>query len=317
MSDIYFLSSSSDTDSVKLRGVFAAGSIVKTTIEDPVINDIYNKVSLTFTVPADTDPSTFSIGIGCSQLNIGNILAITDVQLEKGYLATNWTNNATEIASDIGRGWAADYDSKEPTGFILDAGSVLPLSSEIIITGGEVVLRPKSPYTSFSFYYRGSKYNVSEALSITILPADAGNTIVVCLNANGLYRYTSGIDVRDNEITVFSGYWDGTAFVTQEDQRHGCQMDGATRVKLHNSVGTEYISGFELSDFTAYGGDGSSNLHCSFSIDDGVVLDEDLKQNISGVSIGDFGVKVLYYDYVSGVYKTQDREYSMLHFPVL
>jgi hypothetical protein len=80
---------------------------------------------------------------------------------------------------------------------------------------------------------------------------------------------------------VAFAYWDAAsnAHLMFADERHGREMDGATHLHLHRTLGTGYDSGLGLGDIIA-DASGDLDAHIQCSVANGVIRDEDLRHAI-------------------------------------
>lgn len=98
--------------------------------------------------------------------------------------------------------------------------------------------------------------------------------------------YSSQIESRDYFDTfalVCEVYWSvaGGYAVYVSDERHGIIMDSDTHYYIHNNPygATIYLNGLGITNATV-DGNGSSNTHAQFGVDNGIILDEDLEHII-------------------------------------
>jgi len=182
------------------------------------------------------------------------------------------STNIQSLGDEISDAYTA---SKEITGIVDNTQSTLTFTEAT----RTVTITPVA--TSFDYYIWGKKYTVSSAKTVVIS------------NTTGMHFIYIGNDLNLHETTVFdvslmtshgyvcSLYWNATTGkgIYVADERHGITMDGATHMHFHQTIGTQFISGFALSNFSI---DGTGNLaaDAQFGCDNGSIRDEDLQHDI-------------------------------------
>lgn len=148
-------------------------------------------------------------------------------------------------------------------------------------------IEPRLPATSFSYYIRGVKYTVSAPATIVL--SNVTGTYFVYFDDVGALNVTDIFDVSLLSTKGYTAaiYWNATAGKAAyvADERHGLQMDGATHLHLHESLGTQFIFGLALGSILA---DASGDLDASaqLTVDNGVIRDEDIQHNIVDTGTG-------------------------------
>ena len=171
-------------------------------------------------------------------------------------------------------------DSQEPNGFI-DR-----LDCTISTSGNIFSIAPTG--SSYQVYIQGVKFTKNATETFTIPSGVTGpNYIHFNIVTGDLDNKTTPFNFS-TDIPVAYVVWNSTSqsVIYLGDERHGIHMDKATHLYLHNTQGTQYISGLSISNYVL-DGNGSSNSHASVAIGDGVIYDEDLVINITNGSGGE------------------------------
>jgi len=160
---------------------------------------------------------------------------------------------------------------QEPTGFPNRTDSTISR------VDGSRTFTVQPAVTSFDFYIAGSKYTKTAAQNRTW--PDAEGIHYFYFDTAGVLQTTQAFtdDLILKYALVALLYWDFTnkASILFADERHGIQMNGETHLHLHFSFGARWTDGLALQGITA-DGDGSSNGHAQFAVQDGAIRDEDL-----------------------------------------
>lgn len=171
-------------------------------------------------------------------------------------------------------------DSQEPNGF------VDRLDSTISTSGNIFSIAPTG--SSYQVYIQGVKFTKNATETFTIPSGVTGpNYVHFNVDTGDLHNKTTPFNFS-TDIPVAYVVWNSTSqsVIYFGDERHGIHMDKATHLYLHNTQGTQYISGLSISNYVL-GGNGSSNSHASVAIGDGVIYDEDLVIDITNGSGGE------------------------------
>jgi len=160
---------------------------------------------------------------------------------------------------------------EEPTGFPNRVDSAISFDAGTRI----FTIEPNSPATQFSVYQRGVEFIKTAAETVT-LPNTTG-LYFISYDVNGaLQSSTTKYDLSE-QAPVALIYWNAVAGYETlfGEERHGLTMDWATHSYLHDTRGTQYVSGFAATDYTITG-DGNSNSDAQVGIQGGVIADEDI-----------------------------------------
>lgn len=158
---------------------------------------------------------------------------------------------------------------KEPTGFVNRTDSVISFD-ELTRTFS---IAPTG--TSYDVFCSGVRFTKTATESIQI-PDVTGPSYIV-FNPNGELEIVPSLAFGLNAFASYI-YWnaDISKQIVFADERHGITMDGDTHSYLHSTFGTQYASGFEISNFTTTG-DGSAESDLQVGISSGVLFDEDIR----------------------------------------
>ena len=171
-------------------------------------------------------------------------------------------------------------DSQEPNGFI-DR-----LDCTISTSGNVFSISPTG--SSYQVYIQGVKFTKNATETFTIPSGVTGpNYVHFNITTGDLDNKTTPFNFS-TDIPVAYIVWNSTSqsVIYFGDERHGIHMDKATHLYLHNTQGTQYISGLSISNYVL-DGNGSSNTHASIGIGGGVIYDEDLVIDITNGSGGE------------------------------
>jgi hypothetical protein len=132
---------------------------------------------------------------------------------------------------------------------------------------------------SFDVYVKGVKYTKSSPENVVW--TDTEGVWVFYYDDSGVLQATNdiptvlGIVGGQGAITA-ALYWSVTDAESSLflEERHGVQMDAATHIYLHETRGTQYITGGSLGNIVA-DGDGSSATHAQLSVGATTIADED------------------------------------------
>lgn len=200
----------------------------------------------------------------------------------------------------------------EPTGFPNRTDSTI---SKV---DGTRTFTVQPAVTSFDFYIAGKKYTKNAAQNI-VWPNSEGIHFFF-FDANGVLQTTQVW----NDALILSYalvailYWDATNSTSLLfcDERHGIVMDGQSHLHMHYSLRCQWRSGLALQNIVA-DGDGSSDTHAQFSVQDGAVRDEDLQFDIADGSPQDLApiaqIPVLWRSGASGVWRKKAAD----NFPLI
>jgi hypothetical protein len=202
--------------------------------------------------------------------------------------------NATSIVGAINEQEQIHVDTMEPNGFINKTDSTI--SFNIATPDRTVTVSPA--VTSFSYYILGKKYTKSTNQTVQISNTEGlhaiyfdGATLTALANPTATQIKT----IITTKSWVCLIYWNATSSLYRIlEERHGITMDAVTHVHLHNSLGTQWISGLALGDFSA-DQNGSLAAHAQFSTALGTIRDEDIDHNLTAVA-STTGLEIFYLD---------------------
>lgn len=192
----------------------------------------------------------------------------------------------------LNNGVISEVDTgSEPTGFVSRETSILSFSDD---TRTFTII----PNPEFQVFLKGILHKFSTPQS-TIITNVNGNHFLYFDYQDG--RLKSRVDFVEDIITkhafVSVVYWraDLQKHIYFAEERHGITMDGETHLHLHESLGSQYVSGLSLLNIIS-DSDGSLDTNSQFGIQVGIIRDEDIKiaiqdelpQNLS--PIGQFPV---------------------------
>lgn len=170
---------------------------------------------------------------------------------------------------------------KEPTGFPTRADSTISFDE------GTYTFTIAPTGTEFTFWIKGTEYTKTAAENITI--ANTEGMHYIYFDASGTLQEATifSESLLSDYAYICAMYWDATngVGVYVADERHGLTMDSQTHLHLHETFGTQFITGLALSGVIADGG-GSLDSHAQFIVDNGTIRDEDLKHDILDVGLG-------------------------------
>lgn len=170
-------------------------------------------------------------------------------------------------------------DSLEPRGFTYGSRNTCTLSvddskMEFTISG------------TYSYWAGGKRFQIEDGFSTVAWDAYEGMHYFF-FDSNGTLNHSKAFEtayIRENAY-VGAIYWDADndESIYLGDERHGCSMDWATHVYLHNVHGAEYVEGLALSDIVA-DDTGASDTHAQLGYEAGAIYDEDLEHSINAVA---------------------------------
>ena len=203
------------------------------------------------------------------------------------------TNLQTELDSKVNKEVLEAL--KEPTGIEDRTQSTLTFAVETNLA--KVSIEPNSPATEFNIWVKGEKIIIDELKSITL--PDIEGLHVIYFDSDGILQSSLNPNYNDikfiisEQVIIALLYWDATnkQIVYDGEERHGTIMDGATHAYLHIDRGLVINSGLGLSSFNI--GNGSSNSHAQFGVNQGIVADEDLRLTIDEIT-STTGLPILY-----------------------
>lgn len=215
--------------------------------------------------------SDFNTHTGLTGATNPHAIAFDDLTLTSHtHLSSDIYNFATEVISAYGS------ITEEPTGF--------PNRTDSIISFNDVTrtftIQPTG--SQYKFYVQGKEFIMTGATSIQI--TDENELHRIYFDVDGvLKKYNPGpfdLSLVYTKAYVSEIYWnvEQQKVVHFGDERHGMQMPGATHAYLHLTLGAVWQEGLELSNFNI--GNGNLNSDIQFSVNDGIIRDEDITHNI-------------------------------------
>jgi hypothetical protein len=211
--------------------------------------------------------SGISVSTSIGNTTITNV-GVRSVTAGDGIAVSATTGTSVQISDTY------HLDEFEPGGFVAESGSE---DSTVTLTSNRTFsIAPTG--TDYSFYCQGVKY--TKTATETVTHADTEGNWFFYFTVGGTLTSTNTIPeeaIFKTGAFIAVAYWDSSAatHIYMGDERHGCRMDGRTHWYLHQSFGTQYISGMALGNITA-DGNGSSDSHCTLSVAGGDIADEDL-----------------------------------------
>lgn len=166
---------------------------------------------------------------------------------------------------------------QEPTGFTNRDDSQLLFDPITRI----FTIQPKAPAVEFIYWIRGAEYKKTAPQNVEI--PDVDGLYLIYFDGDNLVA-----DLVPPDMNLFSGVaftaivcWNsaqGKAIIFG-DERHGLIMDGKTHEYLHETEGTRYQDGLQITNFSV-GGSSALDSSAQFGITGGRIKDEDLTHNI-------------------------------------
>jgi hypothetical protein len=137
---------------------------------------------------------------------------------------------------------------------------------------------------SWSYYRAGIKYTISGAKTINLAPIVDNTKYYVYIDATDgtLSSSTTVWTLNDSKVPVCIVAWNSALnpkFLLQEE-RHSCLIDRRAHLYLHNTRGTQYVSGATISGYTITT---TTDAACSYGISSSVIADEDIYNNLAEV----------------------------------
>jgi len=254
---------------------FDASNITTSNTRTIIMSDNNAEIGLVQKVSSDVQLVTNGDNIN---LRNGG-LKDTDVIVPISLGDSNNTNvdsdfNNSSLLGVINENKTTFEDTREPTGFIDITESTISWSDST----------PDRTFTitpvgiSFSFYQKSKKYTktgaesiqLTDTLGMWVIYYDNGTLSSINQPTNSQLE-----DIYLNKILVSYVYWNSTTSLGKLfEERHGCTMDGNTHLYLHLSKNLAYANGLALNNFVI--SSGALDTHAQFSVDSGLVFDEDI-----------------------------------------
>jgi hypothetical protein len=186
--------------------------------------------------------------------------------------------------------------TNDPTGFPL-----VPETTISFVDGTRIFsISPTS--SSFMFYMKGVKYTKTGTQSIEISDVTGYHFVYFDYSTGNLTETTTfSDDLILKHVYVANIFWDAIndKSIVIGDERHTCLMDGVTHLRLHQGIGTLYVSGLGVTDILV-DQSGSLDTHAQLGVQSGIINDEDIQLSISAKS-APANIPIIYYSGASGV----------------
>ena len=185
--------------------------------------------------------------------------------------ATNFLNADGDFTTAVDQ---AALDAMERSGFPNRTDSTISRTD----TSPDRTFRIEPAVSTFDFYVMNEKFTKSSAQ--TAQWTDVPGLHYFYFDDNGDLQHTATwSDALLLEYAIVAMiFWDGTDSY-MADERHGLTMSGRTHLYLHKAIGAVWVSGFGVT-ISSIDGDGSSNSHAQFAVDNGTFFDEDIQHNV-------------------------------------
>ena len=178
-------------------------------------------------------------------------------------------------------------------------------------------ITPVGSPAQFEYWSSGVKYTVSTSKDVSITNEQGIHAIyfngatLVSEFAPSSADFESLI-VPEYAFVAFI-YWDvvSAQAVLVGEERHGRVMDAGTHLYLHRTVGTAYQSGLAMADMTV-DGDGSLDAHAEAGYAAGIIWDEDIKLELTGVG-GGSNIPILYMLGAGAAWTKEDSVFVVLN----
>ena len=212
----------------------------------------------------------------------------------------NSTFVASSLLGAINENKQTFNDMSEPSGMINTTDQTSTF------TNGTRTFEIDATGSTFSFYTQGQIWTKSSADSVVIDDTE-GVHMIYYDNTGTLVKIANPTDAQIGTAITTGAlvgwiYWDATnnlqLYFTGDNEYHGIQMSSATHAFLHETLGTQYISGSALSSILA-DQDASLDSHAQFAVDLGSIRDEDLTTSLAAIG-STTGLPVYYKSGASG-----------------
>jgi hypothetical protein len=241
-----------------------------------------NNLSILSTT-ASTDSTTGSLivygGVGVSGgIQVAGTSAFTGTVTA---LTQTYPDNSTKVATDayvISALNTVNAAGANPTGFENQTSSTLSYSASTRVFS----ISPVSG--SYNVWISGVRYTYSSTINMSAHPTTSGVVYYYYFTSAGLQRGTSYPNFTTAAMCSIVYYYNSSIGLMTEE-RHGCVMDPATHLVLHEQIGTYYVSGLVASGYTISPAV-PTDLDNRFTTTAGVISDEGLNTNILEVAIG-------------------------------
>lgn len=188
-----------------------------------------------------------------------------------------YDDNTTKIANDQFVYNAIHTQNtvlRSPTGFENTTSSTLSYD----VTNRVLTVAPVSTITGFNVWVSGIRYTYTSSQMSTTHGTTAGTQYYYYFTSTGLTYDTNFPNLSTSAVCSFVYYIDSTRYIATEE-RHSCVMDSDTHLELHNQIGTYYVSGLALSNYSTQPSP-PTNTGNQFTSATGVISDEQLNTTI-------------------------------------
>lgn len=181
---------------------------------------------------------------------------------------------ATNVQAALNEVTSLNELTKEPSGFPNRSDSVISKND------GTRTFTIQPAAVSYDIYVRGKK--VTKTSAEDVVWTDVEGFHYFGFDETGAFAHTTTVSLIETWILgdgalVSALYWDATSGQTifWAEERHGL-MDGETHLHFHTSFGAQWLSGGQLQNITT-DGNGTSNTHAQFSVENVSMADEDIR----------------------------------------
>jgi RNA-binding protein YhbY len=244
---------------------------------------------LTTTIPGD-GYAKIKVAVSLNTTVNGSIMVCVKDVRKVEYLDDVWAGAPTDgyyLLGDgtwwKGRDFATDVFgnigslTNNPTGFPITGGGGLSTLSKV---DGTRTFTITPVGVSYDIWVRGVKF--TKTVAENVVWPDVEGIHIFYFDTDSILSTTQDSTTISNVILgdgciVAGVYWDATnnIAVSFADERHGLQMDGATHLYLHRTVGAKYVSGGALANFSV-DGTGNNATDAQFAVENVIFYDEDL-----------------------------------------
>lgn len=186
-------------------------------------------------------------------------------------------------------------DTIEPTGWVDKAHTTLSYNAStrvVTVTAGA---------SGAVFWSGGVRYSIGANVAKTVTHTNVTGTHFVYFDSSTTLQVsTSAWTIDSTTVPTCAVYYNATAGAgVLFDERHGCTMDAATHKNLHQTRGSQIVSGFGISGYTL-SPTSPSDAANDFDVATGVVADEDLQTTVPALSAGASAYRVWWRTGASG-----------------
>lgn len=214
---------------------------------------------------------TFSSMIDSTSTNSGTLIVAGGVGIAKNIYVGGTSHSLNNTVTDSPNGFENQTDST------------------ITYSGATQTITVTPTATSFNVWVNGLRYVYSTPQ--TLIHTNTAGNYYFYFDATGFKQSTSIPSFFSTAICAIVTYLgSNVGFVCEE--RHGCIMDPATHMELHEQVGTYLVSGCVASNYLLQP-TSPTDAGNQFALSSGVISDETLLTNISALVGGTYNVNKL------------------------